>query len=78
MMTGFGTMGALGEWWMLLGTMAGLALLALLVWGAVAVAAGAQQSRETDTPLEILKKRYAAGEISQAEFEIAKKGLVDA
>lgn len=61
---------------MLMGVIAGLAILALLVWGVFSLVGTAQhQSRTEDTALDILKKRYAAGEISQAEFELAKKGL---
>lgn len=73
MMDGFGTMGLFGGWWMLLGM---LALLALLALGVFLLAGTAQQrGRLEDTALDILKKRYAAGELSPAEFELAKKGL---
>lgn len=69
-------MGAFGGLWMILGGIAGLALVALLVWAAISYrTAGHQYSRTDETALDILKKRYAAGEISQAEFELAKKGL---
>ena len=60
---------------MILGMVAGLLILALLLWGLFSVAGTAQQDRTEDTALEVLKKRYAAGEISQAEFEVAKRSL---
>ena len=75
MMNGFGMMGTFGGWWMILGMVAGLLILALLLWGLFSVAGTAQQGRTEDTALEVLKKRYAAGEISQAEFEVAKRSL---
>lgn len=36
---------------------------------------GAGGGREPETPLEILKKRYARGEISKEEFQNMKKDL---
>ena len=75
MMGGFG-FGAFGGMWMALGMVAGVAVLVWLVWGAFRLTeAGHQQYRPEESALDILKKRYAAGEISQAEFEVAKKGL---
>ncbi|MCP9293058.1 SHOCT domain-containing protein [Gracilimonas sediminicola] len=35
-----------------------------------------QQESESETPLEILKRRYANGEIDQEEFEKRKKDLM--
>ena len=49
-------------------------LLVLLVWSISTLFA----RRDTDTridALEILKRRYAAGEITTAEFETARKAL---
>ena len=36
---------------------------------------GNNQSRDSETPLEILKKRYAKGEINKEEFEDMKRDL---
>lgn len=35
-----------------------------------------QQESDNETPLEILKRRYADGEIDQEEFEKRKKDLM--
>jgi uncharacterized membrane protein len=40
-----------------------------------ALAFGSRGSPSEPTPIEILRRRYAAGEISAAEFEQAKRAL---
>jgi len=66
----------------------GMPLYMIAVWviivvaGAVFVAwlmntnAGRTNHMDKKTPLEILKERYAKGEINQKEFEVKKKDLV--
>ena len=60
----------------------GMFLLPLLLIGLIAFALGWQpqfnrQSSESsrETPLEILKKRYARGEISKEEYENVRRDL---
>ena len=40
-------------------------------------ARGTGETRRTETPLEVLKIRYASGEITKAEFDQMKKDLED-
>ncbi len=56
-------MGGMWLWWLV-----GLALLAVVVW-AVARAAGSGGGRSAESPEQILKRRYAAGDIDRDEFE---------
>ena len=61
-------------------------LLVLLFWGAVIgsgalLVAGLSRRKETsasrgESPLEILKRRYASGEIDRDEFEQIKESLL--
>jgi putative membrane protein len=62
--------------------MGGMFLLPLLLIGLIAVALGwrpqfIQQSDEPnrETPLEVLKKRYARGDISKQEYEEMRHDL---
>ena len=72
MMGGFG--------WMWIMPLLGIAVIALVVW-AVATSVkrsngpGGHDSSRTDSALEVLKKRYARGEIDKEEFEEKKKDL---
>ncbi len=38
---------------------------------------GTSETRKTETPLEILDKRYASGEVPRVEFQAMKKDLGD-
>ncbi len=69
---GFGAMGAFGWLWMVL---VWVVVVGLVVWGVSALFGGRASGNEADA-LEILRKRYARGEIGQAEYERAKRALV--
>ncbi len=70
MMTGWGEI-TLGAWvWMAVWVVALVGMVWLLVQG------GGGRSRRED-PDEILRVRFARGEISQSEFEQARRLLTD-
>lgn len=51
-------------------------LFFIVVWWMVKAAGSfGFKCRENDTPLEILKKRLAKGEINQKEYELLKKEI---
>lgn len=54
-------------WWLL--------IIALVIIVVRALVTGANRS-EKETPLEILKRKYANGEIDKEEFEERKKDLL--
>ena len=73
---GFGMMGGYGMmgFGMGFGLIAFLALIGFVFWLVINL----QDSKGSDdTPLSILKKRYAKGEISKKEYEYMKKELVE-
>lgn len=67
----------IGMAWMALCVLFGIILLAgivlLLIWAVKAVGKGHNQSDEV--ALDILKKRYASGEITREEFERMKQEI---
>ena len=71
---GWGLMGGLGWLWMVVPLLFWVGVVFLVVWGAARLFPGRQESVQ-DTPLEILKRRYAAGEITAAEYQQAKQDL---
>lgn len=73
---GFGALGGLG-----MGPFGGIfivvfwaAIILLVVW-AIRSTFPSQRQTEHESAVEILKRRYAAGEISQAEYEQARHAL---
>ena len=67
-MVGFGGLG------MVLGAVVWVAVIALVVW-AVTSQFNRTPDETRDDALEILKRRFAAGDITQAEFETARRAL---
>ena len=77
-MMGPGMMGGFG--WMWLMPIFFIIFWGLVIWGIVALVRGRNGSRgsdssKADSALEILKKRYARGEINKEEYEEKKKDL---
>ena len=60
-------MGSMG-WWMVLWWVAGIVVLVLLV-RMVAGTTGGFSPRSDETPEQILKRRYAKGEIEREEYQ---------
>lgn len=74
-MHGWGVGWGIGMWGMSLLWLVLLALLVVLVVRLVGHHGPHEVSRRTETPLEILKRRYARGEIDRAEFEQRRRDL---
>ena len=82
-MMGHGIMGGFGR--MLFMPVLGIIILGLVIWAVVAAFNKSGDSNETnhsdgssykeDSPVAILKKRYARGEIDKEEYEAKKKDL---
>ncbi len=80
---GWGMMGS-GMWggWMFLMPIFFILFWGLVIWGIVALVRGLSGQRSSDSAppaadsaLEMLKKRYARGEIDKKEYEEKKKDL---
>jgi putative membrane protein len=73
MMHGYGWMGGLG---MGLGMLVFWGLIIVLIYLLVQSPSGASSARQhPSTPLDVLKRRYAAGEISREQYEQMRKDL---
>ncbi len=78
-MMGPGMMGGFG--WMWLMPIFFIIFWGLVIWGIVALVRGLNAPRDSDSAkadsaLEILKRRYAKGEITKEEYEEKKHDLV--
>jgi len=75
MMTGAGWAMGIGGWlWMLLALVVGIAIVGAIVWLATAARPGPRGS-STDEAGQILKARFARAEISEQEYEQARRLL---
>ena len=72
MMGGYGLIGGFGGLWMLV---IWVAVIGLLVWGASSLFAHRADGDGASETLALLRRRYAAGEITQSEFETARRAL---
>jgi putative membrane protein len=78
-MMGSGMMGGFSWWWFM--PIFFILFWGLVIWGIVALVRGLSGSRGSDSPtadsaLEVLKRRYARGDISKEEYEEKKHDLV--
>ena len=73
-MFGWGMMGAFGGLGMGIGMVVWIVGFALVVWW-LALLVRDRSVTVQDSALDILKRRYARGEISKAEFEQARRDL---
>jgi putative membrane protein len=73
---GYGSAG--GGFWLLIGLLLLIALIVLVVWAVMHVSRSgraAMHDPSRPTPNEILRERFARGEITAQQFEDAKKVL---
>jgi putative membrane protein len=73
MMGGFGSMGLMSIIWLL--------VIGLIIWALAASVRGSDESKSSDSSrpdsaFEILKKRYARGEINKEEYNEKSKELI--
>ncbi len=74
MMGGYGMMAGMGWLGMVVMALFWIGVIVLIVWG-LSKAFAAQPPRITIDPEQILKQRYARGEISREEFTQAREVL---
>jgi len=74
MMNGYGGFGGMGAGASLLMVLAWVAVLVLVIWAVRARVLGTHETVRAE-PRDVLKQRYAAGEISDAEYEQARRAI---
>jgi len=74
MMGWYGGFGGMGVGGVLLMVLVWVAVLALVVWAVRALFPGTHGTARAG-PLDLLKRRYAAGEITSAEYEQARRAI---
>ncbi|HET9224608.1 MAG TPA: SHOCT domain-containing protein [Roseiflexaceae bacterium] len=74
MMGGYSMMGGMGAVGMFLMSLLWIAVVALIAWGLISMFSIRRGVSEPDAH-EILKRRFARGEISREELEQARAGL---
>lgn len=74
---GYGMMGGYGPFGMMFGGLFWLVIIAVVIWAIWHFTAGRRTASKSgaETPLEILKKRLASGEITPEQFAKTKKTL---
>lgn len=74
--SGFGVMGGFGGLGMGFGLLVLIGLVVLVIWGVSTLGAPQTTSGASgDEALALLRRRYARGEISQDEYEQARRAL---
>ncbi len=75
---GPGMMGGFGWWWVL-PMLFFMAIVGLIIWAVVAAVSHSSappEAKSGDSALDILRQRYARGEISREEYEAKRKDLI--
>ncbi|MCC6175720.1 MAG: SHOCT domain-containing protein [Chloroflexi bacterium] len=72
---GIAGMGLFGPVGMLIGMAFWVVVVVLAVWGVSTLFSGASGPQHAEEPLTILQRRFARGEINQAEYDQAKRTL---
>lgn len=73
-MVNWGEHMAFGGFWMIL---LWIVVIVAVIWLVKIAMDRSSRDRTRSTPIEILKRRYAAGEISKEEFEQRKRDILD-
>lgn len=72
-------MNGMGGDFMWFGWIFGLIFIGLIIWAVIAIVNKNQNSNQSlpsgETPLDILKRRYARGEITKDKFDEMKRNL---